>query len=338
MEDLKKYLQGIKQVRIISAAPYDADSLSSGIILRKFLENEGFDVTNHFPRKVSAKEISFLDFLPFFKLIEFGDTRELFKNSTDKEIIIIVDGRDLIQVYDHKDRSKPEPDFSRCKIVRIDHHALPEKEVAGHVIQDTEVSSTIELLLRDIIPVQSLNSDLATVAFAGLIGDTGNFRWNVNPYTFKLASQLLEKNVDNQALVEQLLVLKDKHYMDLLSFCQKNALYNEDIKTAFLLLSKNVIEENNLKHSDIQELKYCFVEEIGKRVRGYDRGIALIEWSKTSVIASGKSTNTVCLPELFRHFGGNGQGHFNFAGAELETSFRSTYEGLCKMLAQTYMM
>lgn len=82
-------------------------------------------------------------------------------------------------------------------------------------------SSTVEIIIREILPASFLDSKLATLAYAGISGDTGNFRWNFTAKTLKLASLLLEKGAKYLEVIEKSFSKGRRYIMKCLSLQSK---------------------------------------------------------------------------------------------------------------------
>ncbi|MFS0787492.1 bifunctional oligoribonuclease/PAP phosphatase NrnA [Shouchella sp. 1P09AA] len=91
-------------------------------------------------------------------------------------------------------------------LIKLDHH--PNEEPYGDIVLvDTTVSSTSELIvaLQEDTPVLTLNEEAAFLLYAGIVGDTGRFRFrNTTGETLKRTALLLDQGIDTQQLFNQL--------------------------------------------------------------------------------------------------------------------------------------
>ena len=97
-----------------------------------------------------------------------------------------------------------------CKAPRIlfDHHLFPNKEEFDLVFSETAISSACELVfwvLRSIVgTADALPLATASALMAGMTTDTNNFANSVYPGTLQMASELLERGVDRDAIIDAL--------------------------------------------------------------------------------------------------------------------------------------
>lgn len=320
MTNFDKYIKGSQKVLLITSQPVDPDCISSGIIMKKYLEHLGLDVTFRFPKKLRQEDLDTNSYMPFFNEFTQGDTRDLLA-SGNFDTLVILDGTNLVQFYDYKDTTLPAPVLDKSKkVIQIDHHLGDPEDLATYQVKNNKASSTIEIILSEIVPHDFLDKDLATLAYIGLMGDTGNFRWNFNPTTLSLAAMLLSKGVDPTEAIEHMFSMKTKDYMDMLRYALDNVVYDDDLHTVFLILPLSKLEKDGIDEVHYRLAKDAFIYSIAKDVSGYHRGIFISEELGTGVIkvsARGSNMNNkISLPELFKTLGGNGGGHFHASGME----------------------
>ena len=97
-----------------------------------------------------------------------------------------------------------------CKAPRIlfDHHLCPRTEEFNLVFSETEISSACEVvfwILRALAGgADKLPLPTATALMSGMTTDTNNFANSVYPTTLQMASELLERGVDRDAIIDSL--------------------------------------------------------------------------------------------------------------------------------------
>lgn len=324
MKEFEKYIKNVKSVLLITSQPLDLDCISSGLIMKLYLESLGFDVTFRFPRKITAEENDKFSYLPFFDEFHNEDTRDLL-NKAQVDLLILLDGTNLVQYYDNANTKLPVPVINKFKkSIRIDHHPESPERLAELNILDPSASSTIEVLLDQIIPENFLDKEIATLAYAGFIGDTGNFRWNFNPRALRQAALLLEKGADPTETINRMFSMKRKEYLNMLKFVLENIEFDDDLQTVFLFLPYDKFQSEAKPLGDFRLVKEAFINEVSKNVDGYHRGILLTEHAekgRIKVHSRGNSQNDVDLREMFKSLGGNGGGHFQTGGGDFEMDF-----------------
>ena len=334
MFDLKAFLPKNKRVLVISAAPFDGDSLASGTILTKYIQSLGFETLHYFPREISAKEKEFLGWLPYFEEITFGDTRQFFEKGKDSTTLVTVDGRDKIQFYDYKNEKLPPPDFTNIStILRMHHHTLPDNDITKNLVGGAEYSSTSEVILTHIIPREFINHQLANCGYAGIVDDTGNFQWNFTSQTLSVASWLCTFGIDAPSISSWVMHVRDEEFYKALSYAVERIHYYPEIRTILLPLSKEEQIKDKLTPEFNKSLIAAFNTELAKRIRGYDRGILLLEQDKhVKVTGRGQSTNKISLAELLRPVGSLGKGHFNATDFETKQDFGPIEQKIIKVV------
>lgn len=324
MKEFEKYIKNVKSVLLITSQPLDLDCISSGLIMKLYLESLGLDVTFRFPREITIEENDKFNYLPFFDEFHNEDTRDLL-NKAEFDLLILLDGTNLVQYFDNANTKLPVPIINNFKkSIRIDHHPESPENLAELNILDPSACSTIEVLLDQVIPESFLNKEVATLAYAGFIGDTGNFRWNFNPRTLRQAALLLEKGADPTETIDRMFSMKRREYLSMLKFVLENIEFDDDLQTVFLFLPYDKFQSEAKPLGDFRLVKEAFINEVSKNVDGYNRGILLTEHAekgRIKVHSRGSSQNDLDLREMFKSLGGNGGGHFQTDGGDFEMDF-----------------
>jgi len=101
---------------------------------------------------------------------------------------------------------------AKARKVLIDHHIAAELERFDLCFSTIEVSSTCELLFWILMALPDIGGDPARIPlrcaesiYVGMMTDTNNFSNSVFPGTFEMASHLIARGVDKDALQEKVL-------------------------------------------------------------------------------------------------------------------------------------
>ena len=70
-------------------------------------------------------------------------------------------------------------------------------------------AAPLVIILAAIIGILSINKEIATCIYSGILTDTGAFRYNVQPETFEFAGMLLETGIDIARIYKTLYVYKN---------------------------------------------------------------------------------------------------------------------------------
>lgn len=185
-------LSNADSVTVLCHVQPDADTIGSGLALALALDRQGKSVQVAFstPAELpeSMRELPALEFL-----VAPRDVR------SEVDLVVTVDcgsrGRlgTLGERLDHAPNS-----------LVIDHHRSNTEYGTAHLIDPAAESTTavIATLLDDWNV--DIDADIAHLLFAGLVTDTGSFRW-VRPGSHALAERLLSTGIDGAAIARRLL-------------------------------------------------------------------------------------------------------------------------------------
>lgn len=324
MEDFDSIISQSKTILIIASRPLDFDCLGSGLILKKYLEHLGKKVRLIYPQSFTKEEKEYYSFLPYFVEIEDQDTREvLSKKNFDS--LIFVDGANFSQFYDSEKNEANSPDFTVYnQRINIDHHLYNLGELGTLTFHRPSASSTTEIVMTDFIPDAFIDKNIATLAYCGLMGDTGNFKYNFSPVSLVLASKLMEKGADYLVAIDRYFYGKSKTYIQMLDFAIDNTVYDDNLATTFILLPYQKLQKANIGSYELTELKRAVELDLARSVCGYPRTMMIYEKEagKINIMARGSSLhNRISLPKLFGEISINSGGHFNASGLSIEGNF-----------------
>ncbi|MBM7541925.1 DHH family phosphoesterase [Amphibacillus cookii] len=121
-------------------------------------------------------------------------------NLYENALVIICDTANRPRIDDQRFMKASE-------VIKIDHH--PEVDSYGDVSWvNTNASSTSEMIYTLISGTQQglkMNTEVARLLYAGMVGDTGRFLFpSTTPYTFKVAAELVRYPFDRSALYNQM--------------------------------------------------------------------------------------------------------------------------------------
>jgi nanoRNase/pAp phosphatase (c-di-AMP/oligoRNAs hydrolase) len=331
----ERYIEDAKSVLVISSKPLDFDSIASGLILKKYLESIGKEVRAVFPRPFTEEEKLRNAFLPYFDELEAIDTWGLLtKKSFD--IVVFVDGANIVQFYDETIYSNQIPDYRvYSKRINIDHHQNTPEELGTVAYKDVNASCTVEIILTKIIPQEFITKNIATLAIAAIIGDTGNYQWKYRPATHRLSAMLLEKGADADVVVEKIVASKSKSQFEALVWIINNVEYDDKLGSTFLCLPNETIVKYKWSDLYLQTIKYAYLEDFARRIPEYPRGFLLVETKPQEIrigVRGSNLNNNINMPDMFRELGGNAGGHFNASGVTMSGEFKEVKERLKQII------
>ncbi|WP_072802104.1 DHH family phosphoesterase [Rhodococcoides yunnanense] len=185
-------LDTARTVSVLCHVQPDADTIGSGLALAIVLQRRGV-----------AVEVSFgsPDDLP--ESMNELPGRDLLVPAADVRV-----GVDLVVSVDAGSRGRlgalaDRMDAADASLV-IDHHRSNTRFGTLNVVDDAAESTTAVIArLFDAWGVE-IDASIAHCLFAGLVTDTGSFRW-VRPGSHRLAERLLETGIDGAAIARKLL-------------------------------------------------------------------------------------------------------------------------------------
>lgn len=185
-------LEAAHTVTVLCHVNPDADTIGSGLALATVLHRRGVSVEVSFAYPAELPES--MDELPGREsLVAADDVR------AHVDLVITVDAGSRGRLGALADRI----DSADACLV-IDHHRSNTRFGSLNVIDDTAESTTAVIArLLDAWDID-IDIDIAHCLFAGLVTDTGSFRW-VRPGSHLLAERLLSTGIDGAAIARKLL-------------------------------------------------------------------------------------------------------------------------------------
>ncbi len=290
----------------------DADAMGSGLGLYHFLIQLGHTVTVISPTNWPA----FLSWMPAGKkVIDFEMQTE--KANTflkDAEWIFCLD----FNVLNRAKKMEPVLASSSAVKILIDHHEQPQVEAFDYGISDAAKSSTSEMVFDFIVESgnsEKINTDVAECLYAGVMTDTGSFRFNsTSASVHRMIAELKDKGLQHSQIHENLF---DNFLEGRFRFFG-NILLNRmevfyEYNTALIAIPQSDLIKYNVKTGDTEGLVNFPLSIKGIKLAAVviDRG----DERKSSFRSKGGFDVNTFARKYF-----NGGGHFNAAGGKnLET-------------------
>ena len=284
----------------------DPDAMGSSLALAGVLARLGHEVTVISPTNWP----DFLKWMPGSKkVIDFEASRE--KGNKALEAAEWIFCLDFNALYRTKHMAAKLAELPCVKIL-IDHHEQPETQAFDYGISLTAKSSTSEMVY-DLIKASGndglINEDVAACLYAGIIGDTGSFRFPAtSPNVHEMVADLKRKGLDHSIIHEN---LYDNFLEDRLRFIGHVLLHRMEIfyeyNAALIAIPKADLLKFNIKTGDTEGLVNYPLTIQGIRLAGLviDRD----EERKWSFRSKGDVDVNTFARKYF-----NGGGHFNASG------------------------
>lgn len=184
-------LDAASTVTVLCHVQPDADTIGSGLALAIALDRAGTSVQVSFatPARLPDSMVG----LPGTEFLTAPD-----EVRTDVDLVVTVDAGSRERLGALGDR------LDGAVSLVIDHHRSNTRYGTHHLIDPAAESTTAVLAALFDAGNVVVDRDLAHCLFAGLVTDTGSFRW-VRPGTHLLAERLLATGIDGAAITRSLL-------------------------------------------------------------------------------------------------------------------------------------
>lgn len=295
-----------RRLAIISHLNPDGDAMGSSLALAEVLRRAGHEVQVVLPNMPPP----FLQWLPGTSQVIAFD-REVDKGSDalrNAELVFCLDFNRLDRVGKAED-----PLRSAAQRILIDHHQEPE-DMAFIAFSDVSASSTCQMVHDVIVGLgleASMNKEVATCLYAGIMTDTGGFRFSsTSPHTHRVAAHLLELGAQPHVIHSAIMDEHGLHRMRLLGFMlQEKLQVHEQLGAATIALSRKDLDLHGFVPGDTEG----FVN-YGLSIRGVRISAMFLE-RDDAVKVSVRSQGGIPADRIMKeHFSGGG--HRNAAGGQ----------------------
>ncbi|MBX2921037.1 MAG: bifunctional oligoribonuclease/PAP phosphatase NrnA [Chitinophagaceae bacterium] len=211
-----------------------------------------------------------------------------------------------------------------CVKILVDHHEQPEVAAFDYGISDVSKSSTSEMIYDFIVDSGNeaiINKDIASCLYAGIIGDTGSFRFPATSFrVHEMVASLKKKGLQHSIVHEQ---LYDNFLEDRLRFIGHVLLHRMEVfyeyNAALIAIPKSDLLKFNVRTGDTEGLVNYPLSIQGIKLAGLviDRD----EERKWSFRSKGNVDVNTFARKYF-----NGGGHFNASGGRSAESLQATVQ------------
>lgn len=313
-QEFVRLVSSAKSVLIGTHLNPDGDALGSALTMSYILDQYG--VKNELICNNLAPYN--LEFLPGIERVKLTPTTE----HHDLGIVLDLDSLNRL--------GKTLPYFQACeKLVVIDHH-VPHEEPGDLRIVDTDAPATALILYRLIreldVPV---TESIATCLMAGIITDTGSFRYrNTTEESLHAAAELLHDRADLARVCDEVYQRKPLNAVKLLGRTLQNMRLDKNDQIAWSTLGAKDFSETGAieQHTEglVNELLNINTVKIAALIRQPS--------SDKLVRASVRSREGFDVAAAVREFGGGG--HVNAAGVTFECNLDDAEKSLVGALVR----
>lgn len=304
----------------------DGDAIGSSLGLFHFLKDKGHQVQviapNDYPH--------FLKWLP-------GNEEVMIYESEKERADEIISKAEIIFTLDFNDLSRcgnmqESLTSSKAVFVMIDHHQEPS-DYAHYTYSNSQMSSTCEMVYKFICKLRAgkkITPEIATCLYAGIMTDTGSFRFSsTSSDTHRAIADLMDKGAKNFEIHNNIFDTNSENKLQLLGTALQNLKVIPEFRTAYITLSQEELDRHNFKKGDTEG----FVN-YGLSLEGIVFAVIFIENENENIVKiSFRSKGEFDVNKFARsHF--NGGGHINAAGGKSELSLNDTAVKFNKILPE----
>jgi len=313
MAKFNTVLQAIRRHRKFLVTTHhnpDADAVSSALAFALYLKSLGKKVT------VLNEDAcpQWLEFLPGTSLFKkAADVK-----TVDYDIAIVLDCGDMERIGGvRKFVQKDKP------MINIDHHVTNDGFGTVNVIH-AKASSTCEMIFDFFKEAKySLNKNLAILLYAGVMTDTGSFRYeNTSAHSHAVAEQLMAFKFSAAEMYERLYIGIPVADMKLFTDVIHKAQLLDKNRVYCVSLAKNVVDRFSKKF-DLKEKLFTFL----RSMQGIEVVVILTEINSKEVRVNLRSQSDFDVARLAQQF--EGGGHVKAAGCKIHEPLAKAQKTIC---------
>lgn len=307
LDRFSAFLEPYRRVLLTTHENPDGDGTGAMVALAQYLRSENKEI-----RIVVTPELpSFLYFLdpegwiePFQPEQRHGDL------ASWPDVWVLVDASEPHRM------GVMQGMFAASKAVKIclDHHLKDAPQGFDMEFTDPSASASAELVFDLVAPrvARPLPNPMLTALYAGLVDDTGNFRFsNTTPKVHRIAAALLEDGADPAGIYQELYHQNRPQQLRLFGKAYESLRILGQGRYGCFTLSLADLKACGATHDDLEGL----VNEPLK-LRGVEVSALLYEMQDGRIKASLRSRGKVDVNAVCRLFGGGG--HRLASGAKLD--------------------
>jgi bifunctional oligoribonuclease and PAP phosphatase NrnA len=330
IQEIFPLLKQLRKVVITTHQKPDADAMGSSLALRHFLEQLGHKATVISPTNWAG----WVNWMPGVKeVVDY----EMYKQKAEA----ILDEADWLFCLDFNmfHRTKTMTDKLKqltCTKILIDHHQEPDEVSFDYGISDTSKSSTCEMVYDFIVASghgDKITTDIGECLYAGLIGDTGSFRFaSTHAGVHTLVADLKTKGLLHAKVHEQLF---DNFLENRLRFLGHVLLNRMEVfyeyNTVLIAIPKSDILKYQIKTGDTEGLV-----NYPQSIQGIKLVALVIDRDEERKWSFRSKADFDCNTFARNYF--EGGGHFNAAGGRSSDSLEKTVKRFIEAMKENTLL
>ncbi|MBK7560547.1 MAG: bifunctional oligoribonuclease/PAP phosphatase NrnA [Chitinophagaceae bacterium] len=326
IQDIFPKLAQPHRVVITTHQKPDADAMGSSLALKHFLEQLGHTVTVISPTNWAG----WVNWMP--------GTKQVMDYDMDKQKCeTVLDNAEWLFCLDfnifHRTRTMTEKlKQMSCTKILIDHHQEPDEASFDYGISDTAKSSTCEMIYDFIVDSgyeDKINEEISECIYAGVIGDTGSFRFSsTHAGVHRLVADLKSRGLKHSRVHDKLF---DNFLENRLRFTGHVLLHRMEVfyeyNTVLIAIPKNDLLRFQIKTGDTEGLV-----NFPQSIQGIKLVALVIDRDEERKWSFRSKDSFDCNTFARKYFGGGG--HYNASGGRSSESLEKTVEDFKKAMKE----
>ncbi|MFT3901674.1 MAG: bifunctional oligoribonuclease/PAP phosphatase NrnA [Niabella sp.] len=318
IQDIFPQLKEAGKVAITMHQKPDADAMGSALGLYHFLSKFGHSVTVVSPTNWAG----WLNWMPGCKGVLNYDRDTQKANA-------ILDEADYLFCLDfnvfHRTKSlSPKLYEIKATKILIDHHKEPDVASFDYGVSNALKSSTCEMIydfMQEMGYEEMLDADISTCLYAGIVSDTGSFRFGCTTASVhKIVAKLMSTGIDHTVIHSNLFDNFLENRLRFMGHILTNRLtFFYEYNTALIAVPKEDIYRFEIKTGDTEGLV-----NLPQAVQGIKLVGMVIDRDEERKWSFRSKGDFDCNTFARQYF--NGGGHFNASGGNSKDSLQQTVE------------
>ncbi|OJU25793.1 MAG: DHH family phosphoesterase [Sphingobacteriales bacterium 41-5] len=296
----------------------DADAMGSALALFHFLTKLGFEVTVISPTNWA----NWLNWMPGCKLvINFENNRQKTAELLDQaQYLFCLD----FNIFHRTKNLAPKLSEADCVKVLIDHHEEPDMASFDYGISNAAKSSTAEMIYDLIVEsgnAHLIDTNIAECIYAGVISDTGSFRFaSTTASVHEMVAKLKQTGFNHSKVYNNLFDNFMENRLRFIGHVLTNRLeFLYEYNTALVHVSKHDLVKYEIKTGDTEGI--VNIPQAVQDIKLVGMVVDRDEERKWSFRSKGDFDCNTFARKYF-----NGGGHFNASGGNSKDSLQDTIE------------
>lgn len=318
IKSIKTLLSTPKKIVIVPHKNPDGDAIGSTLGLYHFLLKSNHDVHLIVPNDYPT----FLKWIPGENSIlkHDTDTENCDKLINNADIMFTLD----FNAFHRTGNMETVLSQSTALKIMIDHHQEPDN-YATYTFSDVTMSSTCEMVyhfINKLGDTQSIDKNIATCLYVGIMTDTGSFRFrSTTSTTHRIIAELIDKGADNNTIHNNVYDTNSYNKLQLLGCALSNLKIVPESRTAYITLSQKELNTFDYKKGDTEG-----VVNYALSLDNIVLAAIFIEDKKEGIIKISLRSKGAFSVNTFSRTHFDGGGHNNAAGGRSELSLKKTVE------------